>query len=207
MTGVVLAGGASRRMGQPKAELMLGSETMLDRQIRLLHHVCRQVAVVGWHNASGVNFAEDPGADVAALLPDALSERGPLVGIYTALCWTRTEFNLVLGCDLPFVNASLLRYLCHSALACKADVTVPQSREARYQPLCAVYRRRLLPLVRSRLAAGKNRISSVFPFVVRRVIAWPEIARAGFPPSIFANMNTPEDYEFTKRRIQAGRIA
>jgi molybdenum cofactor guanylyltransferase len=193
-------------MGRPKPDLVLGTEAMLIRQARLLCHVCRQVAIVGWRHAPGAEPAVSPPAEDVALLPDALPGRGPLGGIYTALCRTRTEFNLVLGCDLPFVDAPFLHYLSRVALASEADVTVPESHERTCQPLCAVYRRRLLPLVRARLAAGKNKITSFYPLVVHRIISWPEIARAGFRASVFVNMNTPEEYELAKRRAEACRI-
>ena len=194
-------------MGLPKAELVLGTESMVQRQSRLLHHVCARVAIVGRGAVSGTELDLGRGQGGTELLIDVLpGSRGPLVGIYTALTRTRTEFNLILGCDLPLIGVPFLRYLSDCALTSNADITVPLSRDSTYQPLCAVYRRRILPLVRTRVATGKNRISSFFPFVPCRVISWPEIARAGFPGSIFANMNTPEDYEFTKRRLEAGQV-
>jgi molybdopterin-guanine dinucleotide biosynthesis protein A len=101
LTGFVLAGGASRRMGRPKASLQLDGEHMLERQIRVLRSVARRVAVVGSSPGCPVKFD-------APCFPDAIAGRGPLGGIYTALLECRTEFSLVLGCDLPFVNSRLL---------------------------------------------------------------------------------------------------
>ena len=184
---------------------MLAGETMLGRQTRLLRSVSRVVAVVGRDAASpGPERSSAAGswADGLPLLRDAFSGRGPLAGVYTALSWTRTEFNLFLGCDLPSITTPFLRYLTTCALSCQADVTVPQSREHRYQPLCAVYRRRVLPVIRARLARGENKVSGFFPSVVCRVVSWPEIASAGFPAGIFANMNAPEEYQAAKRRLE-----
>jgi molybdopterin-guanine dinucleotide biosynthesis protein A len=113
---------------------------------------------------------------------------------------SRTEYNLFLGCDLPFMETCFLQFLAHLAIAEHADVTVPQTSDRRLQPLAAVYRRRALALIRARLEAGENKTSSFFHHVRCRVVRWPEIARAGFSPRIFANMNTPADYE------AAGRI-
>jgi len=189
VSGFVLAGGASRRMGRDKAKLVLAGKTMLERQVRLLRAVCRSVAVVGPPEVY-------PGLEIPTF-PDEVPGRGPLGGIYSALHRTRTEYNLFLGCDLPFMQERFLRWLAGKALQHHADATVPKTREG--QPLCAVYRRQALAGIRYRLASGRNEVRSFFPRVHRRVIPWREIAREGFSPRIFANMNTPEDYELARR--------
>lgn len=194
LSGFVLAGGASRRMGLPKALLVLGNEAMVQRQIRLLRSLCRSVAVLG----------SPPllvGLD-APVVPDEISGRGPLGGIYTGLQRTRTEYNLFLGCDLPFMKRQFLDYLCRKALESRADVTVPESSSGRIEPLCGVYRRRGLWAVRASLTAGENRITRFYPRVRVSVVPWRELARDGFGARIFDNMNTPEDFETAKRVLQ-----
>jgi molybdopterin-guanine dinucleotide biosynthesis protein A len=195
LTGFVLAGGASRRMGRSKASLQLDGESMLERQIRVLRSVARRVAVVGGQPGYLDEF------DVSCV-PDAITGRGPLGGIYTALLESRTEFSLVLGCDLPFVNRNLLAGLMLRAKADGSDVTVPRSPDGRLQPLCAVYRRRALYAVRTRLALGLNKTSGFFPMVRCAVIPWRELADAGVRALVFDNMNTPEDYEYARRRVE-----
>ena len=203
VSGFVLAGGSSRRMGRPKAGLVLGRETMLDRQIRLLRAVSRTVCVVGPDAGSvGVEpVIRSPVPPGVQFVSDALAGRGPLGGIYTGLLHTRTEFDLFIGCDLPFLDARLLRTLCDRALASGADATVAESRDHRLQPLVAVYRRRALLAVRSSLERGDNRVTSFYRRVRCQVVRWPELARAGFSPRIFANMNTVEEYETARRRL------
>jgi len=191
LTGFVLAGGDSRRMGRAKSELVLDGETMLERQIRVLRAVCRTVAVIGIPNSVS-------GLHVSAWT-DEIPGRGPAGGIYSALLHARTEFNLILGCDLPFVDARFLRFLAQRALDSPADVTVPEARDLRIQPVSAVYRRRALAAVRSRLNAGLNKTQDLVYRLWPRVVSWREIARAGFPSRILANMNTPEEYEAAKQ--------
>jgi molybdenum cofactor guanylyltransferase len=200
LTGFVFVGGASQRMGCPKASLLLGGEEVLERQLRLLRSVARRVVVVGAPPAY-LNGCDVP------VVPDTIAGRGPLAGIYTALLESRTEHNLVLGCDLPFVGRRLLDYLATYAISCGSDVTVPRSRDGRLQPLCAVYRRRARNAVRTKLMLGENKISGFFSMVRRTTIPWRELAGAGFLPSVFDNMNTPEDYEYTRKRIEASRGA
>ena len=198
LTGFVFVGGASQRMGQPKASLLMDGEKMLERQIRLVRSVARRVVVVGAPSAYLDDF------DVP-VIPDAVAGCGPLAGIYTALLESRTEFNLILGCDLPFVGRRMLSYLAARAMAAGSDATVPHSRDG-LEPLCAVYRRRALYAVRTRLMLGENKISGFFSMVHYNVIQWRELADAGFRPSAFDNMNTPEEYDYARRRIEASRV-
>jgi molybdopterin-guanine dinucleotide biosynthesis protein A len=195
ITGYVLAGGASKRMGRSKAHLLIGHETMIERQIRLLRSLCGSIAVLGPPE-------EFRGIGVP-VFADSLPGRGPLAGLYTGMLHTHTDYNLFLSCDLPFMKVHFLRYLCGRALESGADATVPESREHRFHPLCAVYRRRALWAIRASLLAGRNKASSFFSRVSRRVLTTGEIARAGFGLRVFDNMNTPEDYEEVKRRIAA----
>lgn len=185
-------------MGRPKETLILGGESMLDRQIRLLRSVASRVAVIGGAN-------DNTGGCNVIRVPDVFPGRGPLAGLYTALLQSRTEYNLILGCDLPLVNERLLRYLADRAAASGSDITVPRSRDGRLQPLCGVYRRRCLHAIRSRLSTGENKLRSFFSMVRCDVIPWADLARAGFPPSVFQNMNTPEEYECVRRMIE-GRV-
>jgi len=182
-------------MGRSKAMLLAEGETMLERQIRLLRSVASRVVIVGGRLEDSQKF----GVSVAQ---DVVKGRGPLAGIYTALLQTRTEFNLVLGCDLPLVNRRLLGFLAARAIAAESDVTVPRSRDGRLQPLCAVYRRRALYAIRTSLAADQNKTSNFFPRVRTIAIPWRDLARAAFQPSVFDNMNTPEDYEYVRKRVE-----
>jgi len=191
ITGFVLAGGASRRMGRSKAHLPLGHETMIERQVRLLRSVCGSVAVLG--------PPEEFRSTAVPVFADEFAGQGPLAGLYTGLLRTHTEYNLFLSCDLPFMEVRFLRYLSARALEGEADVTVPESRERGFHPLCAVYRRRALWAVRASLQAGENKVSSFFWRVRCQVVTTREIVRAGFGLRIFSNMNTPHDYDAAKK--------
>jgi len=187
VTGFILAGGASRRMGTDKACLTFGPERVVDRQIRLLRAVCRTVAIIGppaRYAGTGTQVFEDE-----------ISGRGPLGGIHTGLLRARTEFSLFLGCDMPMMEERFLRYLCQQALASRALATVPPPWvEGRY-PLCVVLRRSVLARIGFRLESGQNRVRGLFSRLPRRTVSRVEFARAGFSTRIFCNLNTPEDYE------------
>ena len=171
---------------------------MLERQVRLLRIVTGKVFVAGWP-------ADIPASRLpknickVAILPDEPIGQGPLSGIYSALKRSRTEYNLFVSCDMPFVRAEFLEYLCRAALRSRADVTVPKSHDRRLNPVCAVYRRRVLPAIRASLEARDYKVSRFFSRVRCEFIPWRQIARAGFPPAIFDNINTLEDYDRAKK--------
>jgi molybdenum cofactor guanylyltransferase len=187
LSGFVLAGGASRRMGRPKALLPFRGESLVERQVRLLGQVARRVAVVGKPELfAGLNVPV-----LADLVPDC----GPLAGIYTGLVSSSTEYNLFIGCDMPFLTARFLRWLTGRGLAGKSDVTVPESPEGKLNPLAAIYRRNVICVIQNALEGGEYSVRKFFPRVHCQVIHWPELAHAGFSRRIFDNLNTPLEYE------------
>ncbi len=192
LTGFLLAGGESQRMGRPKWQLVVGGETMLARQLRLLGSVCRSVAVLG--------APQDFPRLHVPVFPDDLPGRGPLAGIHTGLLRMRTGYGLFLSSDLPFMEARFLGFLARRALEGRAEVTVARSHDGNLEPLCAVYRREAAGAIRARLREGRNAAHGFYRHVRCEVISWPEAARAGFAPRIFANMNTQADYRDARIR-------
>jgi molybdopterin-guanine dinucleotide biosynthesis protein A len=182
-------------MGIDKARLPWGSESMVERQIRLLRAICRSVAIIG-----PPDRFPDAGIQV---YEDEIPGRGPLGGVHTGLRRARTEFSLFLSCDMPLMEAGFLRYLCQQALASRASATLPPPWAKEVYPLCAVLRRRVLSTVRSSLSLGQNQVGRFFKKVQRRTISKAEFRRAGFFPRIFYNANTPEEYEKVRRQFEA----
>ena len=192
VTGFVLAGGASRRMGTDKACLPVGRERLVDRQIRLLRAVCGTVAIIGPSAKLG-----DTGVQV---YEDDLPGKGPLGGIHAGLQRVRTEFSLFLGCDMPLMQARFLRYLCEQAMGTTALATVPPRWTGGRYPLCIVLRRCALARVVACLESGQNQVGRFFLRIPRRPITKAEFARARFSTRIFWNLNTLEEYERVRQK-------
>lgn len=193
LTGFVLVGGASRRMGEPKHKLVFDGETLLAHTVRLAQSVAGTVAILGPPDrARGLGVA---------VFPDEFAGCGPLGAVYTGLRHSRTPLSLFLSCDLPFMTAGLVEHLALQALDSGADATVAETPGQGYQPLAAIYSRRALPAVRASLVNGRNKMTSFYARIGLRVIRWPEIARLGFRRSIFDNLNTPEDYRAAVQRL------
>jgi molybdopterin-guanine dinucleotide biosynthesis protein A len=192
LTAFVLAGGKSSRMGADKAFLQFSGRTLLERALELARGVAEEVRIVG----SREKFAE-----FAPVVEDEYAGRGPLGGIHAALAASGSEFNLMLAVDLPFLQLKFLQHLVGEARSAKAVVTVPQAAGG-LQPLCAVYRRQFRTLAEQALAQGKNKIDSLFARIPVRVIEESELTRFAFPATMFDNLNTPEEWEQARGRLE-----
>ena len=185
VTGFVLAGGKSTRMGTDKALLELAGRPLIEHMLELVRSVCPQAYVVG-----------DPGkfSRLAPVIPDRYAGQGPLAGIHAALTRSETNLNLILGVDLPFLEADWLRYLVSASRTSGAVVTLPVAGGF-VQTLCAVYRTEFAELAAQALAAGQNKVDALFPKTSVRQISQEELAKAGFGPTMFRNVNTPEEWQ------------
>jgi len=191
ITAFILAGGKSTRMGTDKALLLLGGRPLIAHALDLARSAADEVKIIG-----------DPGkfSRYGDAIRDVYAERGPLGGIQAALSSTRTDWNLILGVDLPFVPPAFVNYVSATAQASGAVVTV-SSASGGLQPLCAIYRTQFGAIAERALAAGKNKIDALFAETTVRLITEEELAANGFSPSIFRNLNTPEDWELARQEF------
>jgi len=194
ITGFVLAGGKSTRMGQDKARLPLAGRTLLDRALEAVRGVSDEVFVLG---SPGLYEAYAP------TIADVFAGCGPLSGIHAALKRTTTEFNLIIAVDTPFLTPALLRYLVERALAAHAVITAPVVN-GYPQPLCGVYSRAFLPIAERALGSGAFKVAPLFPAEGTLLISETELSQFAFTAEMFENLNTPEDLERARRR-QPGR--
>jgi len=184
VSALVLAGGKSSRMGIDKAFLELEGRTLLERALELARAVSDDVRIVG---------PPEKLALYGPVIEDVYVSRGPLAGIHAALATTTSPLNLMLAVDLPFVQPAFLNFLIQSARDSGAVVTVPKSG-AGYQPLCAVYTREFAVIAEAALKDGRNKIDTLFQETRVHVIDETGLARFGFDPAMFENLNTPEDW-------------
>ena len=181
-------------MGTDKAFLRLGRLTLLEHLIATAKEVCGTVALVGDRERL---------RPYGWVIEDEFPGQGPLAGIHAALSsGSAEEFNLFLAVDIPGVSTPLLKYLLKTAADSGKTVTVPYSN-GHSQPLCAVYRREFAAIAEQALKAGNNKIDALYSRVPVRIIEEAELTQLGFPPSIFDNVNTPEDWDRMQRRLGA----
>jgi molybdenum cofactor guanylyltransferase len=192
ITGFILAGGRSTRMGDDKAFLDWHGRPLLDHALALARSVAAKVHVVG----SRVKFG-----DYGEVVEDTYADRGPLAGIHAALAASTTELNLVMAVDMPFIEPRFLEYLAAQTRAGTAAVTLPRIA-GRWQPLCAVYRRVFLGPADAALRAGRNKIDALFAEVPVRIVDEDELRRLAFAASMFDNLNTREEFEQARSGAQ-----
>ncbi len=198
-TGVILAGGRSRRMGENKALLELGGRRIVDRVFEALAGVVDGIVVVRAADPWIDDIAATRGAPVVT---DRYPGAGSLGGIYTGL-EAAGDTSLVVACDMPFLNQRLLADLI--ALAAGADVAVPIVA-GKHETLHAVYQPACLAPIRARIAAGKYKIVDFFGQV--QVRSLPETEVRERDPDLLSsfNVNTPEDYERARRLMTQERF-
>ena len=181
-------------MGCDKAFLRLGRLTLLEHLIATAKEVSDAVALVG---------DKERLRPYGWVIEDEFSGQGPLAGIHAALSsGSAKDLNLFLAVDLPNVSAPLLRYLLNAAHESPAMVTVPYSNGFS-QPLCAVYRTEFGAVAEGALKAGHNKIDALYSQIPIQKLEESQLSALGFPPSIFDNVNTPEDWDRMQRRLGA----
>jgi molybdenum cofactor guanylyltransferase len=184
VTGVILAGGQSRRMGRDKAFLPFGKGLLIERVIEVVQQVTANVILI-------TNTPERYQRFGLPMFSDVIAEAGSLGGIYTGLVSAKTPYSLCLACDMPFVKPTFLRFLCRTAA--EADVVIPRNAED-FQPLCAVYSQVCRDPIRHKIEVGQLKITGFFDQVSVRVIDGDLLARYDPHDIMFFNANTPEEY-------------
>ena len=181
----ILTGGRARRLdGANKGTLVVGSTTIIDRQLQSLRDISTDIFVVGHDDDAWTSRG-------LRVVNDEIPGAGPLGGIYTAIVNSPCDRTLVIACDMPFLSGAFLRRL---AAIEHADLVIPR-RARGYEPLCAIYSIACAADIRERLARREYEASTL-PTGVRVV------ELDGDSDLVFVNVNTPHDYERAKELIE-----
>lgn len=194
ITGFILAGGQSRRMGSDKTHIQWGSGTLLSHAVEVMSKTVAEVFILG-----SLRIETPP----VMSIPDEFPGCGPLSGIHAALKHSSTKWNLVLAVDLPLVSPGLLGFIAAKSHESPAMAIIPRTG-GRLQPLCAAYHRRFLPEIEHAIV---NNDLSIHRLLERhgtgimeknkgiQIIQEEEMIAQGFQPEMLTNVNTPEDLE------------
>jgi molybdenum cofactor guanylyltransferase len=179
-TGIVLAGGNSSRMGTDKGLMEFEGKKLIEYPLNLLSSFCSEI-IISSNNDEYRQF----GFPVVA---DEIENAGPAAGLAAALKASSNEWNLVLSCDVPFVNREAIQYLI--SFAGGGLGTVP-SHDGFVEPLIALYHRSFCRVLESDIRSGNRQMN--------RIIDHPYITFIDFSPllenhpRIFDNFNSPGD--------------
>lgn len=184
ITGIVLAGGASRRLDyRNKALLKIGNKSIIEHVIAALSEVTGSISLI----------TNSPGEFEHLRLPmfgDILPGSGSLGGIYTGLKVSKTYYNLIVACDMPFIQPELLSSLISNGE--DYDVVIPATPDG-YHPTCTVYSKNCIKPIEAQLKTGRLKITDFFPHVKVNIVDIDLIC-PHCDTNVLLNINTNEDY-------------
>ena len=177
ITGVVLAGGKSSRMGTDKGFLKLNGKLFIEHIIAALTPFVSEIIIVSNH----------PEYDNFKLkrVPDFVENAGPLAGVYSGLLASKTENNLVLSCDIPLINSEILAELVRQIDDVSEIIQIESNGKT--MPLISVYNKSCETVFSSLLNQGERRLRfAVNQCKVKNIILKKEQEKW------VSNINTPE---------------
>lgn len=196
VTGILLAGGKSRRMGEDKRFLLIGEQTMFERTLAVLRSIFERVCVVIAQDSPPLE-AEVP------VVRDLVADCGSLGGLYTGLKQAHTEYVFLVACDMPFLNPASVRHVV--SLKDKADIVMVRLGQG-LQPTHALYSRRCLPVVEEMVHARQFKIQhlATHSALQTRLVAESDLREIDLDGVSFINVNTPADLDAARVRHARG---
>jgi molybdopterin-guanine dinucleotide biosynthesis protein A len=185
MTGIILAGGKSTRMGEDKAFIEVGEVPLFERAYRVLREIFSEIIIVANDARPFENYE-------ARLQKDIISDKGALGGLYTGLFHSQSHHAFCAACDMPLLNPRLIKYMAEERD--EYDVIIPRTRDGLH-PLHAIYSKRCLNPMRQLLNRDDLRIVNFFPQVTVRYIEEMEIRELDPHMRSLISVNTEEEME------------
>ncbi len=187
VTGILLAGGKSRRMGEDKRHLVVGEQTLFERGLAVLHSIFQEVLVV---------IAQDSpplGVDTK-VVRDLMPDCGSLGGLYTGLMQATTPWVFVVACDMPFLNQAVIAQFTSRRVT--ADIVMAKLAD-RLHPMHALYGKRCLPALEQMIRARRLKIQELVLQSSLRVQYITEADLRTIDPAgrSFYNVNTAADLD------------
>ena len=182
ITGFVLAGGLSSRMGEDKSLMLFRGKPLIMYAIEALSPLCEKVIISSNH------FVYDfTGCEV---WPDELPVQASINGLYSCLKRSETDWNFILTCDMPFTGSQLFTYLSDQAHG--EDAVIPVHGQGLVEPLCGLYNRSALNVLEQRVKAGQYSILKLLQSIrCRYVKIGPD--QEFYHKEMFSNLNSPAD--------------
>jgi len=195
VSGIVLAGGQSSRLGADKSFINVNGQSLIEHIVAKLTRLSDDVIIV-------TNSPDEYDHLEARLVGDIYPGKGALGGIYSGLRAAANAYGLVVACDMPFLDLNLLRYMI--ILAREHDVVIPRIRGLT-EPLHAIYSKNCLEPIDRLLARGGLKIIDFFSEVRVRYVEEGEVDIFDPQHLSFFNVNTPNDLEEMKKLARKGK--
>ncbi len=184
---IILAGGLNTRMGgRNKAFLRLGNRSFLERIVDTLS-CCTDTQILSTREPEVYKKWD------LEIVSDRFEFRSPLAGIHAGLVHMRAEYAFCTGCDAPLLKREVVQLLV-DAIEPGVDVVVPFSGTY-YQPLCAIYSKRCVPIIEEQLIKGDLKTDRLFDRVVLHTIPYETLQTVDPDLMSFFNVNTLQDLD------------
>ncbi|WP_455376868.1 molybdenum cofactor guanylyltransferase [Petrachloros mirabilis] len=195
VTGLLLAGGKSRRMGTDKRFLHVGDRTLFERTLHALRIVFPEVVVV-------IAQDSEPLDAPVPVLRDVIPNCGTLGGLFTGLKLAKTPYVFVVACDMPFLEPRVIEAFIER----RGDADVLMAKAHGLQPMHAVYGKRCLPVMEDMLKTRELRIQHIIqsPLLKIRLLEEQDLQQIDPSGKSFVNVNTPSDLEVA-RTLETGQ--
>lgn len=182
ISGIILAGGKSRRMGTDKALLVFQGKPLLEHMIGLIEPFCNKVFISG-QNSDYSSFGVE-------MVPDLYTGCGPIAGIFSALKYSVSDWNLLVSVDVPFVNEELFLFLISNIG--EYDCIIPKHTSG-VEPLIGLYHRRAVSIIEEMITTGDYRLTNLLSKLNTRYLDCNDLIKKY--PRLFMNINRMEDYQ------------
>ncbi len=184
VTGLILCGGRSKRMGRPKAFLPYGGSTIVEHLLATSRDIFNEVYLVTNEPDSFAHISDD-------VVKDILPYRGPLGGILSGLLVASNPHAFVIACDMPLVKMALIRQM--AAQRHDTDVLVLAHKEG-VEPLLGIYSKNCIKPLEESLFADQLKVHDFLQGLKAKLFRYDDsqVSGAELPP--YYNVNTPQDY-------------
>ena len=198
---IILAGGKGLRLGRDKTLETFGNLSLLERIVFNLSLFNSDIIIVTAAKRSVPQFID---YQRLRIVTDIYPGKGTLGGVYTGLVESDTLYNLVIACDMPFLNRDLLRYMVQ--LTANFDLVLPRVGDNMIEPLHAIYSKNCLGAMKNLLEHGKMRFTDLLTLVRVRYVDAEEINRFDPEHLSFFNINTEADLKAARKIAEGGDI-
>ena len=180
ITGIILAGGKSKRMGTDKALLEVDGSTLLENMIQKLQPLCSEI-IISSNNNEHANFG-------LSVFKDEVKDCGPIGGLSTCLAKAKTDWSLVVSVDSAFIEPEFISFLIENIG--ESDAVIPVWDRGK-EPLIALYSRSCLPAIKKMINNSEYKMHNLFRHLnVNFIDADTWVKKF---PQLFHNLNRPED--------------
>ncbi len=188
---IILAGGKSTRVGikKDKGQIKLAGRPLIDwviSKLTSLDNLTEEDIIIVGPKKRYTHFKR--------VIQDIFPQKGPLGGIFSGLKASNSQYNLVVACDMPFLEVKLLQYMREEIDS--NDIIIPRYNRGYIEPLCAIYSKKCLEVMEKNIQSGILSVRKIFPHLKIKYIEEEEVKK--FDPKFYSFFNVNFKYDFEK---------